>query len=387
MPGDQKTEDQSASIAPWVDVDVRRKLRDFLLDVRFSTAANRIVLFGPSGSGKSLTLRSVAGIFRPEASRIMIGDQVMEDSKARVRLAPNKRRVGYVPQGYGLFPHMNVGENILYGLTGVVPTERERRLGEMLDLVGLTGLVARRPRQLSGGQQQRVALARALIIDPLVLLLDEPFAAIDAPLRAGLRADLTRLQSASGTAMITVTHDLIDAFTLGDWIVVIDEGQVLQQGGRDEVYTRPATRKVAELVGIRNILRGTVECVADGLTSVNWNGQTLFASGVRHQPGEVVDLCIRSTHVMIRRQDDAAFEEKRNHMRGQIVDEALMTDARRLVVRLDGSSAPSDLEIDLPEYTYYRLGLDEKKQIEMHVRPDRVHVLPANQTALTRTGR
>ena len=271
MAADQKAAGERAVIAPLVEVNVQRRLRNFLLDIRFSTAANRIVLFGPSGSGKSLTLRSIAGIFRPEASRILIGDQVIEDSKTGVRLAPNKRRVGYVPQGYGLFPHMNVGENILYGLTGVVPTERERRLGEMLDLVGLTGLVARRPRQLSGGQQQRVALARALIIDPLVLLLDEPFAAIDAPLRAGLRADLTRLQSASGTAMITVTHDLIDAFTLGDWIVVIDEGQVLQQGGRDEVYTRPATKKVAELVGIRNILRGTVECVADGLTGVNWN--------------------------------------------------------------------------------------------------------------------
>jgi molybdate transport system ATP-binding protein len=375
MTTDENIEGPGPRSVPGVEVQVQRQLRNFLLNVSFSTTQKRIVLFGPSGSGKSLTLRSIAGIFRPQTSRIQIGDQVIEDSSVGIRLPPNKRRVGYVPQGYGLFPHMTVRDNILYGLTDLASSEREHRLGEMLDLVGLTGLADRRPRQLSGGQQQRVALARALIVGPLVLLLDEPFAAIDAPLRVGLRADLTRLQSASGTAMITVTHDLIDAFLLGDWIVVMDEGHVLQQGARDEVYTRPATRKVAELVGIRNILRGTVECVRDGFTGVNWGGRTLFAAGTGSQPGEAVDVCIRSTHVMIRRPEDAAFEQNMNVMHGQIVDEALMTEARRLLVRLNGSSTPWDLEIDLPEYTYYRLGLDETKQIDVHVTPERIHLL------------
>ncbi len=361
-----------------VQVDVRRRFRSFTLDVRFGATANRIVLFGPSGAGKSLTLRAIAGIFRPDACRIEIAGQVMEDTAAGVRLAPNKRRAGYVPQGYGLFPHMTVTQNVLYGLGAMSTAEREGKLKAMLELVGLAGLESQRPRRLSGGQQQRVALARALAVDPLVLLLDEPFAAIDAPLRAGLRADLSRLQSASGTAMITVTHDLIDAFALGDWIVVIDEGSVLQQGTRDDVYTRPATRKVAELVGIRNILRGTVTGAGDGLTAIEWNGQTLFADGeTRHTPGGAVEMCIRSTHVMIRREDDAEFPEKRNHLSGEIVDETLMTEARRLYVKLDSSPNRFDLEIDLPEYTYYRLRLDANKQIEMHVRPDRIHVLPA----------
>lgn len=368
----------SEETAAQMEVRVARRFGPFALDVTFTTADRRVVLFGPSGSGKTMTLRMIAGIVRPREGRIVIGGRVLYDAAQGIDLPAHRRHVGYVPQGYGLFPHLTVAENVAYGLRGVPADERRARARAMLALAGLDALEGKRPRELSGGQQQRVALARALAIAPSVLLLDEPLSAIDAPLRAGLRAELADLQARAGTAMITVTHDLGDAYALGDWIVVVDSGRVLQQGPKDDVYYRPATVSVAQLVGFRNILDGKVEKVAADELTVAWNGGLLRA--LRPQmglaPGDHVRICIRSTQLMIRRPEDATFPDRPNLMRGDVVEEAIIAETRRLWVRLAGSSRRWDLEIDLPEYTYYRLGLDENKEIEMYVRPDRVHVLP-----------
>lgn len=369
----------SEEMALQMEVQVARRFGRFALDVAFATADRRVVLFGPSGAGKTLTLRMIAGIVRPRAGRIVIGERVLYDSARGVDLSAHRRHVGYVPQGYALFPHLTVADNVAYGLRGAAVGERRTRARAMLALTGLDGLEGKRPHELSGGQQQRVALARALAIEPSVLLLDEPLSAIDAPLRASLRAELANLQARTGTAMITVTHDLGDAFALGDWIVVVDSGRVLQEGPKDEVYYRPATVSVAQLVGFRNILDGKVEKVAADELTVGWNGPLLRARrhGKELGPGDRVHICIRSTQLMIRRPEDATFADRPNLMRGGVIEETIVAETRRLWVRLAGSSRRWDLEIDLPEYTYYRLGLDENKEIEMYVRPDRVHVLPA----------
>ena len=198
-----------------LDVRVVRRLAGFTLDVAFTSDAPLTALLGPSGSGKSMTLRAVAGAIRPDAGRIVVGDTVLFDAARGVDLAPQARRVGYVPQQYALFPHLDVVGNVGFGLADRRGPDARRRIAELLELVGLTGLERRRPHQLSGGQQQRVALARALIVRPRVLLLDEPFAALDATLREPLRASLLELQRTLGFTALLVTHDPADAALAG----------------------------------------------------------------------------------------------------------------------------------------------------------------------------
>jgi molybdate transport system ATP-binding protein len=198
-----------------LDVSIYRPLDGFTLDVRFSTNTPMSALVGPSGSGKTLTLRAVAGVFTPDAGRIVLDDETLFDSELGIDLPPQARRVGYVPQQYALFPHLNVQENVGFGLRGVSAEVRRRRVGDLLELVELTGLERRRPSQLSGGQQQRVALARALIVSPRILLLDEPFSALDSGIRQPLRTSLLELQNALGFRALLVTHDPADAAIAG----------------------------------------------------------------------------------------------------------------------------------------------------------------------------
>jgi len=371
------TRDDTITPARGLEVSVQRKMGRFLLDVSFAAASGRIVLFGPSGGGKTLTLRAMAGILRPDTGMIRINGETLYDSAASVNVPPHKRRVGYVPQGYALFPHLTIEQNIAYGLAELPRDRRSARVREMIDAVGLAGLESRRPGQLSGGQQQRVALARALAPEPNIVLLDEPFSAVDAPLRAELRAELAALQQRSQASLVMVTHDLADAFALADFIVAIDHGRVLQQGTRDDLYYHPRTKKVAELVGIRNVLEGYVASAQEGSACVAWQGRHLqaYTDAADFRAGDLVYACIRATQLMIRRPEDGGFSERVNVISGTIVDEAALGETHRLFVRLSGSSEWSDLEIELPGYAYFRLALDQHKEIELSVRPELVHLI------------
>jgi len=360
-------------------IHVRRRLPGFSLDVAFMANRQRVVLFGPSGAGKSLTLQAVAGIARLDGGRIVVAGETLYDSEGGINVPPQARRVGYVPQRYALFSHLTVEQNIGYGLHRLQATERQARVREMVSLMGLGGLERRRTSELSGGQQQRVALARALAFSPRILLLDEPFSALDVPLRGELRNELLNLEEKTGIAMMIVTHDLADAFLLGQRIVVIDNGRVLQEGSQEEVFYRPATRKVAELVGIRNIFPATVIAVEGESAYLEWNQVRLEAKNSSQglQVGQRVDVCIRPTQIMIRRPEDAAFRGRMNVLDGAIVDEVINAETYRLFVRVTHSTNRSDLEIELPGNTYFRLGLDRNKAIEMSIRPDLLHVIPA----------
>jgi molybdate transport system ATP-binding protein len=212
-----------------LDVSIYRPLDGFTLDVSFSTNAAMSALVGPSGSGKTLTLRAVAGVFTPDAGRIVLDDEPLFDSERGIDLPPQARRVGYVPQQYALFPHLNVQENVGFGLRGVTSDARRRRVGDLLELVGLAGLERRRPNQLSGGQQQRVALARALLVQPRILLLDEPFSALDSGIRQPLRASLLELQRTLGFRALLVTHDPADATIAGEQFQ-FEHGQIVDAG-------------------------------------------------------------------------------------------------------------------------------------------------------------
>lgn len=219
-----------------------------------------LAVLGQSGSGKTSLLRVIAGFERPQSGRVLLGDRCVVDGRTFV--PPNKRRVGIVPQEGALFPHLDVVGNIAFGLRGLDRSARRARVAELLDLVGLEGYEHRRPRQLSGGQQQRVAVARALAPRPDVVLLDEPFSALDAALRSSVRDEVADLLRTAGATAVLVTHDRSEAMSMADEIAVLRHGRVVQTGPPGELYRRPADRATAELLGDANVVTGT----ADGPT-------------------------------------------------------------------------------------------------------------------------
>jgi molybdate transport system ATP-binding protein len=229
------------------------------LNVQFDCAPGELVaLVGPSGSGKTSVLRAIAGLLKTPSlqGRITVGDTVWfdqsSDNKASTNLSPQDRRIGLVFQNYALFPHLSAIKNIAVA-AGNTPADDIKNI---LNRLGLAGLEHRLPSELSGGQQQRVALARALARDPAVLLLDEPFSAVDAPSRTSLYRELANLRNSVSTPMVLVTHDLHEARRLADRVVILDGGTTLQSGTPEQVFSRPRNARVAELVGIQNHFQG-----------------------------------------------------------------------------------------------------------------------------------
>ncbi len=222
-----------------IDLSIDLTLGEFHLQVTFGVDDGITALFGPSGAGKTLTLRSIAGLTTPQSGRIVVSSRTLFDSEAAIDVPPRRRGIGYLFQQYALFPHLTVEQNVGFGLHREPTLARSRRVEAMLSLVGLEGLGRRRPDQLSGGQQQRVALARALAPEPDLLLLDEPFAAVDLRTRRRLRSELRRIQEATSTPMIHVTHDLADVRQLSESLVVLDGGQVLQVGSTESLLADP----------------------------------------------------------------------------------------------------------------------------------------------------
>ena len=229
-------------------------VKDLSLEVK---PGELVALLGPSGCGKTTTLRLVAGFLAPEAGEIWVGDRCLSSSATVV--PPERRRMAMIFQSYALWPHMTVAQNVGYGLRfkrGLAGTERDRKVAEMLRVVQLAGYEARYPGELSGGQQQRVAVARALVVEPEILLLDEPLSNLDANLREEMRFEIRRLHEAFGITTLYVTHDQAEAMVISDRIAVLDRGRVAQVGTADEVFLRPRTRFVAEFIGKTNLVEG-----------------------------------------------------------------------------------------------------------------------------------
>ena len=252
-------------------------------------------LLGPSGCGKTTTLRLIAGFEQPSAGQILL------DGADVARIPPFKRNVNTVFQSYALFPHLRVFDNVAFGLrrAGVDKQEIRRRVAEALALVELTGLERRKPSQLSGGQQQRVALARVLVLQPAVVLLDEPLGALDAKIRRALQVELKALQERVGLTFIYVTHDQEEALTMSDRLAVMNNGRVEQLGAPRAVYEEPRTTFVADFLGISNLLRGTALGNAGGLTRVKVAEFELHAAKGERSAGEEVTLLIRPERVRL----------------------------------------------------------------------------------------
>jgi molybdate transport system ATP-binding protein len=223
-------------------------MRHFALDADWSIGNELAVLFGGSGAGKTLTLHMLAGLMAPDAGRIEIGGNVFFDAQARINVAPQRRALGYVFQDLALFPHMTVADNILFGAHGMERAESCQRSRALIEQFGLRGQERKLPHEISGGQKQRVAFARALMRRPAALLLDEPFSALDRPLRLDMQNVLKQARQSLGIPAILVTHDLNEALTLADKLIVYAGGTVVQSGTAAEVVGAPACRDVAMLM-------------------------------------------------------------------------------------------------------------------------------------------
>ncbi|MFN8585314.1 MAG: ABC transporter ATP-binding protein [Dehalococcoidia bacterium] len=350
-----------------IAVDIQKRLGDFALDVAFEAGHETVVLFGHSGSGKSVSLAAIAGLLRPDAGRIEVAGRVVFDAARGVNLPPQRRNVGYVVQQLALFPHLTAAENIGYGLTRTSATARRARIAELVGLLSLAGLEDRLPRQLSGGQQQRVALARALARPVDVLLLDEPFSALDETLRGDLRAELLRLHRELDVPVVFVTHDLREAHLLADRIAVIDDGKVLQYAPREEVFRHPRVRRVAELTGVRNLFGG---CLDHGRVVVN--GLRLAAE-VPAGLGPEVDVAIRAERCNLRRYDPEG-ELPENCFVAHVVTDLAFGNTHTL--HLEPASAGPSVEVEVASRPYEVLGVASRGRWVVELPAPDLHIMP-----------
>jgi ABC-type Fe3+/spermidine/putrescine transport system ATPase subunit len=286
-------------------------------------------LLGPSGCGKTTLLRLVAGFYVPDGGEIRFDDRVVN------AVPPHERGIGMVFQNYALWPHMTVSENVSYGLKlrKVSRTEIAERVRGVLHKVGLTGLGDRYPGQLSGGQQQRVALARALVLNPQILLLDEPLSNLDAKIRVQVRAEIRKLQKELGITTIYVTHDQEEALTLSDRIAVFNQGKVFQIGPPKALYERPANRFVADFIGINNLVDGTVRAIEGPLRDVRVEtavGEISAIYDERLRVGDRCVICIRPENAAV----DGQSGGERNHFKGKISFAAYLGNTLRYDVDL-----------------------------------------------------
>jgi molybdate transport system ATP-binding protein len=258
-----------------LDVSLRHRLASesgtFNLDVAFVLRKGINILFGPSGAGKTTLLECIAGLATPDAGRIALRDRVLFDSERNINVPARHRNVGYVFQDLALFPHLSVQGNVAYGLQDLKASERRQRVLSALESLGMLDLRHRRPGQLSGGERQRVALARALVTDPDILLLDEPLAALDLPVRMQIADDLRRSLQNLPIPVLYVTHSRDEVFILGERMLVLERGKLIAEGTPHEVMSAPRSETVAQLAGFENIFdaivssihedRGTMTCL------------------------------------------------------------------------------------------------------------------------------
>jgi len=348
-----------------LEARILARVGDFELDMELGLSAGELVaVLGPNGAGKTSLLRALAGLLPLSGGRVTLDGAVLEDPAQGIRVPTEQRPIGLVFQDYLLFPHLSVLENVAFGLRarGMARTPANREAGRWLDRVGLSAEGERRPASLSGGQAQRVALARVLALNPALLLLDEPMAALDASTRAEFRRDLRRhLESFRGVRLL-VTHDPLEAMAMADRLVILEEGRVLQSGSPSEVTQHPRSRYVADLVGV-NLFRGRA---SNGLITLAGGGSLTAVAG---PDGDVFAVVHPRTVALYRTRPDGT---PRNIWEGRAADLDLEGD--RVRVRLSG--LPS-IVAEVTPVAVRELGLDRGDRVWIAVKATEVNVYPA----------
>jgi len=315
-------------------------------DLSFSVARGSFFsILGPSGCGKTTLLRMIAGFQSPDQGDILIGGKSMQG------VLPNKRPVNMVFQHLALFPMMSVGENVGYGLArrGVAATEIKRRVGEMLERVSLPGAQAKRIDQLSGGQKQRVAIARSLVLEPTLLLLDEPLGALDLKLREHMKIELKQLQAAFGTTFVYITHDQSEALVMSDHVAVMHQGKFEQVGTPQQLYYQPQTPFVAGFVGANNCLQGRATAVDHkNITLVTQGGMELRAVAMGPvRVGDAVEAFVRPEVARISRQAQTFSDQGHSAYGGKV--ESILFDGANSAVLLREETTQLEFRIALPQ--------------------------------------
>ena len=295
-----------------------------------------VSLLGPSGCGKTTTLRLVAGFLKPEAGEIWVGDRCLS-SPATV-VPPERRQMAMIFQSYALWPHMTVAGNVVYGLRfkkGMTKAERGRRVKDILGVVQLGGFESRYPGELSGGQQQRVAVARALVVEPEILLLDEPLSNLDANLREEMRFEIRRLHEAFGITTLYVTHDQGEAMVISDRIAVLHKGRVVQVGTAEELFQQPRTRFVAEFIGRTNLVDGVA--VEPGVMARGTLRLRVASFGLKSGARVTVSIRPHEIELVLDHQARALAGGGENLLRGMVQRVSYLGDAVDYQVQVEGS--------------------------------------------------
>lgn len=345
-------------------VNMQKSWPGFQLDVSFSLEAGMLGLLGPSGAGKSMTLRCIAGLQKPDRGRISLGGQVFYDSQKKISLPPQQRKVGFLFQNYALFPHLNVRQNIALGLRGLKQKEQISKIREMLLLVKLQGLEERYPHQLSGGQQQRVALARALAPRPNVLLLDEPFSALDSHLRAEMEQEVHALLSTFPGKAVFVTHKLDEAYRLCPQLLILEKGRVTAGGSREALLSNPPTLAAARMMGCENISRARLQ--ADGsVHALDWGCRLQLT--VKKQHSDAGHAGIYGNHIRL-----AEKEDKLNTLECRVVQ--VMESPHHLTVKVQVAKPAAEgcLKLTWPKEKWQQRGLQKGRLIKLYLPEDKI---------------
>ncbi len=345
--------------------------RSLEIDVELRARNGITVLFGPSGAGKSTILRSIGGILTPDEGRIALGETVFYDSLHGINLPIQQRRVGHVFQDYSLFPHLTAGENIAYGTRGTHDRQAGGRVQDLLSLLQIEPTARSYPRDLSGGEQQRVALARALASDPLIMLLDEPLSAVDVATRSLLLEGIVEVQRRWGIPFLYVTHNHSEAARIGDFMYVLDEGKVVQEGAPLEILNAPRTLPVARAVGTENLFLGRIlnHKQGDGITTIELERFHMEAPYNALPVGNHAAFGIRSEDIIVARER-LTQTSARNVLEGTIRQVICDADKTELVV-----DCGVDFKVSITAATIRALGLEPGTKIYLLIKARAIHLL------------
>ena len=356
-----------------------RQERPVGLDVKFECGAGELLaLVGPSGSGKTTVLRCIAGLASPPDGEVACNSETWLDTHAGAIASPQQRRVGLVFQHYALFPHLDALANVACAMTHRPRRERAGRARALLARVNMEGLETRRPPDLSGGQRQRVALARALARDPQVLLLDEPFSAVDQLTRRRLRLELAQLRREIRIPMVLVTHDLEEAQLLGDRLSVLHHGRTLQTGRMRDVIRHPASALVARLIDHRNVFSGVVSHHDEPAqkTWLDWAGTEIECQlATRFSTGDRVSWLIPESHVVMHRRERPSRGEHENPVRGIARDIVILGGDARVTLEIEGAGAPLSFEVSA--HVAARNRVEPGAEVSVSLLANGIHVMPA----------